>query len=203
MCTKHGLSHSSIANKAKREDWQRDLAPIIKRDVARQLIELAATSNASIKGVTDDLVAVKHGAAMIVSVIQRHRSDITDLAELCRTQLAELRTVTVATDKLLRGVARLKDLDSIDEEQAKTLIGDLRKLATLPSRVGALTAVSSNFDRLQTMERRAFGVKDDVDPVEPEGSKKPRNILIEFVEAPYRELELASQGQLCHGRGST
>ncbi len=189
MTEKHGPSRQSILNKAARDGWTRDLSVAIKRRTARKLIERMSKDDrpVSLQSVTDDISHVEAIANVTVEVILRHRSGIKDLQEIANGQLIELRATTVGHEAIQRVLHLAAEGGVIDSDTLKNAVADVQALCRLPSRMGGLSTLTGIYERLQNLERQAFGIKGDENPEDEEDDVK--GLLVGFVEAPFREVD--------------
>jgi hypothetical protein len=134
--TKHGISNSRIAQKAKAHGWSRDLLPAIKRATDAKLIEAAVSSELrkqSTQATQDLSNTVLIAAEVNTQVILSHR-----------TRLAALHAdVETAKHKLMQ----------LGDE-----VADIREAAAFVQAVGNLASATKT---LIEQERKAFGLDED------------------------------------------
>jgi len=142
IARQHGLSHTAINKRAKKDGWLRDLTERVRERVSAKLVS-PEVSEANAE------VAVETAAARGVEIVLRHRKDIARLRELreALTTKAEALAPEVATlsqlsdavttvESLSRTISRLVplerqafNLDSGDDPKAGDHEMDDRKRA--------------------------------------------------------------------------
>jgi len=176
---KHGIYYTSIAKRATKEGWQRDLSAEVRQATKANLVREAVKQRqqqqrAEHDAATDEAVkqriaeearatvdAVVVAAQANTKVVLRHRSDIAEAREVSLALLNEVRTATIDPD----GVRALFDKVTEDMDQVtKTIVaqrfGDMMKIH---SRVGSMHKLADTLAKLQTLERKAFGLDEEGD----------------------------------------
>lgn len=77
----HGITHSAVANKARREEWTRDLSGRIAARTSELLGKAAVTGDVTTSGVEAEAKIVESNASLQASVVLRHRADAQRLSE--------------------------------------------------------------------------------------------------------------------------
>ena len=150
MGKKHGLSHTAIYNKAKREGWERDLSGKIKQQARNKVNKALANKNDDT--LTDDEKEVIEAAATAIKdVILSHRKDIDRFRTLATDMLTELEqhSKKETWDKVLKALVK---------NDMNTLAKLVQKMTSLPVRIKGLAELSSTLKNLITLERQAFSV---------------------------------------------
>lgn len=136
--------------------WSVDRSDAVKRATAALLIQ-AQTNSVIAAG--DGATAVMAAATNARDVILTHRTEIREGRRIAGDLLAELAATTTRRDALVRM------LDSaaatMDEAEAAALAAQARELVKLHNRVGSMQKLADTMTRLQTLERKAFGIGDD------------------------------------------
>lgn len=155
---KYGVSHTTIARRAEKEGWTKDLSKAVRQATNAAVIAETVKERAAEAGErTTDAVLV--AAEMGKEVILRHRRDVLKLRDLGMDMLHELTLATHSPDdlaKLLHMVAR-----EVDQAELMLLQQSLKDLLRLPSRVGAFRKLTEAMAKLQPLERKAFGLDEE------------------------------------------
>lgn len=171
---KHGPSYETISRKATKEGWKKDLKGLIAQ--ATSILVAEAASERAQKEVKE---TVAIAAEANKQVILGHRSDIADVRNASFTMLEELKNVSGTMMELRAFIANLEtlelaairadeDLSEKDKERRVKRLQDeydrVRKLtfeaADLHNRIGSAKALADTLTKLQTLERKAFGLDD-------------------------------------------
>ena len=131
-------------------------------------------------------------ATVHTELLQRHRMDLRNAAELAEGLLAELRVAGLAKSQLSRLLAAARKADALGEHEWKQLVADLRALTTTSRRAASLSTVVGTLANLQALERQAFGLKpfELPDPaIGDPGKPGPRRkgVRVEFADVPHRD----------------
>lgn len=155
----YGVSHTAINKRAKKEEWTRDLAQRVQREVSARLVS-EEVSNANAKQ------AVETAAARGVELVRQHRRALGRSQIIIEKLLAELE----------RGTDRLEDIEeAIEIETAADKDGKRRnmmlKAVSLSSRAQIAAALSVTIKNVIPLERQAFnlGGSGDDEPMAIEG----------------------------------
>lgn len=167
LATKYGKSRQAITKMAKVKGWKKDLTTAVRQATRAALIAEEATKKvaelvASGSKATVDAVVV--AAETNRQVILGHRDDIRRARQLTNALLGELELITVSPGSVNRIVEVLQadeQLTAKETLEARAALSDLMKL---PARILSAQRLAQVMGRLQPLERRAFGLDDDVPP---------------------------------------
>ncbi|MEY3251287.1 MAG: hypothetical protein RL227_260 [Pseudomonadota bacterium] len=190
LAAKHGTNPSTLSRKIKddqaldQDRWQKDLTEVVRQATnARLMAELVKESQdpsqaAVREGQEKVKTAIQVAAEVNANVIRQHQRDAGTTRALVMDMLAEL---TLATHKAPE-IARLAEIVSEGQSADPTDIDEARRAVSdmldIHKRVASIQKLADTLHKLQPLERRAHGIKDD------EGDKPPRSSLaIEFVDA--------------------
>ncbi len=98
-------------------------------------------------------------ATMAKDVILVHRGDARAARSLANALIGELADVTLHRDSIAQLIERAAG--SLDQAEAARLAALLRELVKLHNRVSSMQKLADAMARVQTLERRAFGIGDD------------------------------------------
>lgn len=166
---KHGCSHTAIQKRAKRDQWQKDMAGAVKVATAAKLAEAevskvasAQVAKAVAKQVASAIPATTEVVAALAEVnfqvLTRHRSDIKSTRDLAMDMLHELRLGTHSQAEL-ESLFKLA-VAGANEDDAAALAQSFRDLMKLHNRVASVHKLSDTLSKLQTLERKAFSLDD-------------------------------------------
>lgn len=187
--TKHNCLHTSIANKAKREGWSRDLTGAIHQATQTALIEasIAGSVNKHEQGVTSTVLAT---AEMNKGVILGHRKDITQVRDLTMGLASELSTVSLKQDDMEALFGLLTS--EMSEQQMQSARKAFNDLMRLPNRIQGAKALAEAITKLQALERTAFSL--DITP-EEDAKGNPVSTMTD-AERAVRLVNMIQKGQM-------
>lgn len=146
-----GTPRGTIASRAKRKGWERDLSGKVKQAADAQLLKDSGASADSDADSEHDLV--RTAAARVVEIIRQHRGTLGQLHETSK--------------KLLGLVTRYAD---IAEKQSKAKTDAAREkfnaeMASLRTAFGetpiaAINKLTAAVERIVNLERKAFNIED-------------------------------------------
>lgn len=160
----HGISHTAVNKRAKRDGWTRNLAGRVRQEVSARLVSDEVST-------ARETEAIETAAARGVQVVRQHRRDITEASRLTRALMAELDEATVQNDEIL---------DAIEDETKGDANGRRRaamqRAVALPSRAGVMKDLATSAKILIELERRAFNLDaaPDEDPNDAKVSARER-----------------------------
>jgi len=142
----HGISHTAINKRAKRDGWTRDLSARVKEAVSAKLVS-DGVSEASARE------TIEAAATRVVEVVRSHRADISRGRTLARSLFDELDEATVNRDEIEEEI----EVETAGDRNGQRRAAMLRAVA-LPSRASTLLALSSAVKNFITLERQAFSM---------------------------------------------
>jgi hypothetical protein len=160
---KHGADNGLISRKAKKDGWTQDLSLAIKQATNAKLIEELVSKEVS-NGQQKVSNTVLAAADLNKQVILSHRNDILRARDLTNFLLQELEQITIApskVNKLVEVLAAGEEFTSSETLEARQAVTELMKL---PNRILSAQRIAQVMARLQPLERKAFGLDDDVAP---------------------------------------
>ena len=153
----------SVVNRRRKADraksaaaWPIDRSEDVKRATAALLMHEQVSRNVATGADSESVLAA---ATMAKDVILRHRAAARRGREVTNSLLAELADVTEHRQSL--GVLIERASGALDEAEAASLAAQLRELVKLHNRVSSMQKLADAMARVQTLERRAFGIGDD------------------------------------------
>lgn len=155
---KHGRSASQICRRAQAEGWTQDLRDLVRQATSAAIIrDLAAEATTSAQQSTTQTVLA--AAEAIKQVIVRHRQEVAAARIITAGLMAELQATTTQPEALKRMLAIA--VADLSPEESAGLQQQMRDLLRLPARIAGIQKLADTMTRLQTLERKAFGIGDD------------------------------------------
>lgn len=158
----HGVSHTAINKRAKKEGWKRDLSAKVRAEVSARLVspEVSAANAEE---------AIETAAARGVELVRQHRASLAHANRIVSKLLHELE----------RGTDNIEDIEAeIETETAEDRGGKRRammlKAVSLPTRANTATALTQALKNLIPLERQAFKLDEDTppDPTDEEATSR-------------------------------
>lgn len=145
----HGVSHTAINKRAKKEGWTRDLSQKVRQEVSARLVsDEVSAANAR--------EAVELAATRGVQLVRQHQASLGRAHRIAEKLMAELERGTDDPEAIEA---------SIEEETANDRNSNRRnamlKAVSLPTRAGTLRELSQAMKNLIPLERQAFNLDAD------------------------------------------
>lgn len=138
--------------------WQKDLSKVVRQATNAKLMADMVSSEVS-KGQQDVSNVIQVAAEINTSVILRHREDIKATRSLAMAMLNELGTATHSPEQL---AALFEAVQSdMSETELMTARGAFNALMKLSSRVASIQKLADTLTKVQTLERKAFGLDEE------------------------------------------
>lgn len=148
------ITEGAIRQRAKKEDWSRDLQARVRQATDAALLRKAATHD-----VRTEREAVAVEAEMRSDVVLRHRQDIVRgrrLFSALMTELEEAGAEGEAIAELFEKVNADTDMKIIGKARAA-----LDKVLSNPVRIDSAKRLVETLEKLVRLERQAFGMGND------------------------------------------
>jgi transposase len=177
--TKYGVSEGAIRKWAKKAldsqgnpaPWRRDLKPQVKAQVAEMLAEDAGKGVANVPAVRttharareevrpqEDVLA--EAAASAVDVVRQHRRSIHSARQVVKLLMTQLQEAISKT-----GVKEIEQEATGDRDGERQAF--LMRAVNLPQHAQTVRDLATALQKLTFMERQAFGLSVDADPMPP------------------------------------
>jgi hypothetical protein len=161
---KHGAKNSTIARRAAREDWKKDLTAAVRQATNAGLIQAIVTEKCS-TAQQNAAGAVLAAAEVNKQVILGHRADIAHARAVAAGLLRELQDAALLGEhaetlaRVLAGEqAGSEAQDDSGLARARTAVA---RALGVGARIGGLRGLAEAMARLQTLERQAFNIEPD------------------------------------------
>lgn len=172
----HGVTAAGILKRAKREGWQRDLAPAI-RVAANVQLQRQAVNTGNTLGHAPERRIIAENAQMQVDVVVSHRRRVAQAMGILRQLVEELSVQTANIDALRNFAAvaaevkaGMRDAQSGIRVPEVATCGQETRFAqahgaflaaiSLYSRAQVLHRLADSLRTLVAIEREAFGISD-------------------------------------------
>ncbi len=179
LADKHGVTHTTISRKAEKLQWSKDLSEAIRQATNTKLVQQAVQQQCTTahQNATEVVLVA---AEVNMRVIMGHRHDLSDLADVKRTLLDQIKQAAANMSDLAEVIEMVRNPDDNGMDRANdalkkamgrsALIDDLKKLADVDEKV-------------RKGEREAFGIESAADAPD---AIKPKRITLEFVDVEPR-----------------
>jgi hypothetical protein len=150
-----GVTEGAIRKRAKKDDWQRDLAPKIKAK-AENLVR-TATVRSVVRTETElsERVLVDINAQVQTDIVLSHRTDIQRARRITMSLLGELEHQTDNLDLY----TQLAEIMSSPDDKGTDKRNDLfNKVISLAGRSSTMKTLADSLKSLVALEREAFGL---------------------------------------------
>lgn len=154
----HGVTEGAIRKRAKRDLWERDLAPKIKAKTDDLVRKATVRSVVRSETTVSEKQEIAINAQVQTDIILAHRRDIPRVRNLAMALLEEAEIATGNND-LLRDLAAL--MYSPDKNGVDKLNEAYQKVISMPGRVDAVKKLAETLKVMIALEREAFGIDAD------------------------------------------
>ncbi|MCY1230660.1 hypothetical protein D9M72_430800 [compost metagenome] len=161
IASQQGVSEGAIRKRAKKEDWQRDLAAKIQAKAEALVRNEAVRSEVRSATRVPEHVVIEANAVGVFEVRISQRTDIQRAGRLFRSLLAELEAQTDNL-ALFQQLGELLDQSGPDEngKHRRDLLNELyQKIISTVGRVDSSKKLVEMLEKLVRMEREAFGIE--------------------------------------------
>jgi hypothetical protein len=161
---KHGVDNAAIARRKKKAGWTQGLSAAVKQATNAKLIQQIVSKEVS-EGQQNVSTAVLAAAEQNTQVILRHRTDIGRVRDVAFDLLSELALTTRSADAIEETFAKITA--EMAGPQLASVQQQFRDFMRLHSRVGSAQKLADTLTKLQTLERKAFGLDDESEKDQP------------------------------------
>jgi hypothetical protein len=157
IAKEHGITHGAITQRAKKEEWPRDLDAKIRAKAKSKLSKSALSKELSAKAVVSESRVVEANAELQYQIQMEHRSGLSRLRSAKDKLLTHITSVIDNFDDLAKVIEMVREPDDNGQDRANdklkramdrsSVIDDLKKLAEIDEKV-------------RKGEREAFGIDD-------------------------------------------
>jgi hypothetical protein len=152
MASLHGVAHSAIDKRAKRDGWTRDLKARIQAK-AQELVNRQVVNRS--ENMYTEVQIVDSNATVVAGVQINQRKDIGRSRALSMRLLEELEAQTSQVPELVQ----LGELMRSPDERGSDKLNDLyQKIISLPVRTKTMKDLSDTLKTLIALEREAYSI---------------------------------------------
>jgi hypothetical protein len=156
IAEEHGISHTAIGKRAKRDKWERDLAPKIQARADAKVARAAVSSDVAAATKAAEAVVVEVNATLQYQVRMDHRRDIGEARQLWSSLLGELKATGITREQIEQLLATMPEaMTSRQRDDARQI---LVRLTGVGARIGNFNTLVHALERLVKLERQAFGI---------------------------------------------
>ncbi|WP_039031994.1 hypothetical protein [Leclercia adecarboxylata] len=157
IAAQHGVTHTAINKRAKKEGWERDLNAKIKAKADALVSKREVSRQVSSERVVSERQLIEANAEVIANVRMEHRSDIRRARTLTNSLLEELESECSDVDAL----NQLGEMLRREDDKGMDKLNDLyHKIISLPGRVKAMKDLADSLKNLIALERQAYSLDD-------------------------------------------
>lgn len=157
----HGVSHTAINKRAKRDGWKRDLTKQVQREVSARLVSAEVSPEVSAANAKE---AVDLAAERGVVLVLQHRKALSRSRAIAEKLFNELEGLIDNSDEVEAAIVAETAQDK-DSQRRNAML----RAVSLPSRAATLRELSQVLKNTLPLERQAFNLDkggDDEDGVQ-------------------------------------
>lgn len=181
----HGVSEAAIRKRAKKYNWQRDLASKV-RERAHQMLcgtpmSLSSASKGANEGPSSDVeLQMIEPADTVVQVIREHRKFAARSRELLNTLYEELEFVSNNQAQIEQTIAEVcKDEKMAPRKEA------MLKAVSLQSQIAMLKSLNDALSKVIYIERQSFNLTNEGSvPTKTDSDDGAKKFVFEPLKAP-------------------
>lgn len=185
LAAKHGTNPATLSRKIKADQaldqdrWQKDLTEVVRQATnARLMAELVKESQdpgqeAAREGQEKVKTAIQAAAEINAAVIRQHQKDAGATRALVMDMLAELTVATHKADEIERLADIVSEGQSADPDDIDEARRAVKDMLDIHKRVASIQKLADTLHKLQPLERKAHGIKDDGDDDKPPATTRP------------------------------
>lgn len=171
IASQHGITHTAINKRAKKEGWERDLKAKIKARAESLVSKREVSRQVSSEKAVSERQLIEANAEVIANVRMEHRGDIRRARNIANSLFDELEAE--CTD--VAALQQLGDLMYEADDKGYDKLNEIyHKVISMPGRVKSMKDLSDTLKTLIGLERQAY----DIDgPTGDESTKKLSDLM--------------------------
>lgn len=171
IASQHGITHTAINKRAKKEGWERDLKAKIKAKAESLVSKREVSRQVSSEKAVSERQLIEANAEVIANVRMEHRGDIRRARNIANSLFDELEAE--CTD--VAALQQLGDLMYEPDDKGYDKLNEIyHKVISMPGRVKSMKDLSDTLKTLIGLERQAY----DIDgPTGDESTKKLSDLM--------------------------
>lgn len=153
IASQHGITHTAINKRAKKDGWERDLKAKIKAKADALVSKREVSKEVSSKQAETEREIIESNAEAIANVRMAHRGDISRSRRLTNKLLEELELLTDNRELYEELGELLRDPDDNGMDKLNDLY---QKVVSLPTRTKTMKELAETLKTLVSLERQAY-----------------------------------------------
>lgn len=172
IASQHGITHTAINKRAKKEGWERDLKAKIKAKAESLVSKREVSKQVSSEKMVSERQLIEANAEVIANVRMEHRGDIRRARNIANSLFDELEAE--CTD--VAALQQLGDLMYEPDDKGYDKLNEIyHKVISMPGRVKSMKDLSDTLKTLIGLERQAY----DIDGLTGDESTKKLSDLMD------------------------
>ena len=160
---KHGVSHTAIQKRAKREEWVKDLTARIRQKAEEKVAKIEVAKEVAKEDLATERQLVNANADVVANIMIGHRSDASRLRRVVTALLEKVEAIVKESELF----EQIGDLCAAPDEKGIDKINDLyRKVIELPAQTDTTKKLAETMKILIELERKIFKIDVGDDPIE-------------------------------------
>jgi hypothetical protein len=176
LAAKYTITHTTIARRAEKLGWTKDLTDAIRQATNAKLVQQSVQQQCTVahQAATDTVLIA---AEINVQVIQSHRRGLQRIAAVKERLLDQIEQAAALMPELSDVIEMVRKEDGKGIDKANDA---LRKAMTRSGLTDDLKKLAEVDERVRKGEREAFGIGSGDEDL---GTQKPKRVTLEFVDA--------------------
>jgi hypothetical protein len=162
IAEEHGISHTAINKRAKREGWLRDLTAKTRARADALVYKAAVSTPVSTPEGPSELATIEANATLQYQVRIAHRKDIALCRRMWEQLITELQGIALSPSRIEQLGASLGD--QLTGKERGELVTTLKRVTSLSARISSFRIAVDTLERLIRLERQAFGISTEEVP---------------------------------------
>lgn len=159
IADEHGIAHSAISKRAKRDDWSRDLSAKIKAKSDELVNKSLVNSKVNNEKRVSERQTIDANAVAITDVRLSQRTNIQRTQKILMSLFDELELQVGQENADL--LTQLGELMRQENDKGEDKRNDLyMKIISLQGRAGTMKSLTESLKTVVALERQAFGLDD-------------------------------------------
>lgn len=153
--SQHGVTHTAINKRAKKEGWERDLKAKIKAKAEALVSKREVSKQVSIERMVSERQLIEANAEVIATVRMEHRGDIRRARNIANSLFGELEAECADVAAL----QQLGDLMFEPDDKGYDKLNEIyHKVISMSGRVKSMKDLSDTLKTLIGLERQAYDI---------------------------------------------
>ncbi|MCC7980466.1 hypothetical protein INR17_12140, partial [Klebsiella pneumoniae] len=155
IASQHGITHTAINKRAKKEGWERDLKAKIKAKAESLVSKREVSKRVSSERMVSERQLIEANAEVIANVRMEHRGDIRRARNIANSLFDELEAECADVPAL----QQLGELMYQPDDKGYDKLNEIyHKVISMPGRVKSMKDLSDTLKTLIGLERQAYDI---------------------------------------------